>query len=64
MFGLMRGAQWICAPQGDGSPIPLVITAEASCDNAWLAPNLDQAIERQQLLRMAFGINTTVRMVR
>ena len=64
MFGLIRGAQWICAPQGDGQPIPPVITAEVKGDNAWLAPGLDEAIERQQLLRMAFGLNTEVRAVR
>jgi hypothetical protein len=64
MFGLIRGAQWICAPKGDGKPIPPVITAEASRDNAWLADSLDEAIERQQLLRMAFGLSTEVRVVR
>lgn len=64
MFGIIRGAQWICAPQGDGQPIPPVITAEATRDNAWLAPSLDEAIERQQLLRIAFGLNTEVRVVR
>ena len=64
MFGLIRGAQWICAPQGDGQPVPPVITAEPTRDNAWLAANLDEAIERQQLLRMAFGLSTEVRAVR
>ena len=64
MFGLIRGAQWICAPQGDGSPVPPVITVESSRDNAWLASCLDEAIERQQLLRMAFGLATDVRAIR
>ena len=64
MFGLIRGAQWICAPQGDGQPIPPVITAEATRNNAWLATSLDEAIERQQLLCMAFGLNAEVRAVR
>jgi hypothetical protein len=64
MFGLIRGSQWICAPQGDGQPIPPVITAEDSRDNAWLAADLEEAIERQQLLRMAFGLSTEVRAVR
>ena len=64
MFGLIRGAQWICAPKGDGTPIPPVITAEATRDNAWLATSLDEAIERQRLLRIAFRLNTEVRAVR
>jgi hypothetical protein len=64
MYGLVRDAQWICAPDGDGDPVPPVITAESSRDNAWLATNLEQAIERQPLLRMAFGLATEVRAVR
>jgi hypothetical protein len=41
-----------------------VITAESSRENAWLSSCLDEAIERQQLLRMAFGLSTEIRAVR
>ena len=64
MWGLIRGAQWICAPKGDGRPLPQLLTTEASIDNAWLADTLDDAIERQQLLRMVFGLSTEIRAVR
>lgn len=67
MWGLRRGRQWITAPNGQGQPgdiIPPKLTLADESDKRWLAESLDQALERQQLLRMAFGIATEIRAVR
>lgn len=67
MYALRRGRQWVTAPEGEGSPgavVPPVLAAENDLEHAWLSPTLDLAIERQQLLRMAFGLSTEVRAIR
>lgn len=67
MYGLRRGQQWITAPEGDGpsgSPIPPVLAVSDSREHAWLASNIDDALERQRLLRMAFGTSTEVMAIR
>lgn len=63
-YALCRGRQWITAPEGDGSPIPPVLATNADPADAWLAPTIDVAIERQQLLRMCWGWATQIRALR
>ena len=66
-YALRRGQQWITAPEGDGPTswvIPPVLAADSDRAAAWVAPTIDEAIERQQLLRMAFGLTTEVRAIR
>lgn len=67
MRGAGRHAQFVTAPKGLGPSswvIPPVLAADTDATHAWLAPDLDTAIERQQLLRMAFGLATEVRAIR
>jgi hypothetical protein len=67
MYGLKRGRQWLCAPEGEGPAgqiIPPVLTLEDDTDAAWVAASLDDALERRTLLQMAFGISTEVRAIR
>lgn len=70
-YALVRGSgrhtQFVTAPEGLGPsswPVPPVLAVDSDPDQAWLSPDLDTAIERQQLLRMAFGIATDVRALR
>ncbi|MEN9491774.1 MAG: hypothetical protein RLZZ124_18 [Cyanobacteriota bacterium] len=60
----MRGGRWITAPQGDGDPIPPVLAIDNDQAQAWRAPNIDVAIERQQLLRRCWGWATEIRVIR
>lgn len=60
-YGLQRGRQWITAPEGDGDPIPPVLGINKDPADVWLAPTIDLAIERQQLLRMCWGWATQIR---
>ncbi len=67
MYGLKRGRQWLCAPEGEGPAgqiIPPVLALGDDTETAWLAPSLDDALERRTLLQMAFGISTEVRALR
>lgn len=65
MYCLMRGhGQYITAPNGlgaTGQVVPPVLAADTNPKKAWLAPDLDTALERRQLLQMAFGLTTEVR---
>ena len=66
-YALKRGGEWISAPEGDGPahwPIPPVLAICSTIADAWLAPNLDVALERQQLLRLCWGWNTEIRAFR
>lgn len=65
-YALKRGADWICAPEGDGNGqvVPPVLAVGASLDDAWLASDLDTALERSALLRLCWGWNTQVRAIR
>lgn len=65
-YALSRGRQWISAPngQGDGRLLPPVLALCDQPDIAWLAPDLDTAIERQTLLRYCWGWNTEIRAFR
>jgi hypothetical protein len=70
-YALIRGsgrhAQFVTAPKGLGAPgqiVPPVLAADTDAKRAWLSPDLDTAIERQSLLRMAFGLATEVRAIR
>lgn len=67
MWGLRRGRQWITAPDGPGAPgdvIPPKLVLSDDRDHLWESSSLDLALERQQLLRLAFGISAEVRAVR
>lgn len=67
MWGLRRGRQWINAPDGPcrpGDVIPPKLTLADHRDHLWQAETIDLALERQQLLKMAFGISTEIRAVR
>lgn len=67
MWGLRRGRQWFNAPDGIGRPgdvIPPKLTLADHQDQLWGSETLDLALERQQLLKLAFGISTEVRAVR
>lgn len=70
-YALIRGsgrhAQFVTAPEGPGPDswvVPPVLAADSDPTKAWLSPDLNTAIERQQLLRMAFGLATEVRAIR
>ncbi len=63
-YALRRGRQWICAPEGDGRPIPPVLAVCDAPDQAWLAPDLNTALDRSALLRLCWGWNTDVRAIR
>lgn len=66
-YALQRGQQWITAPEGEGPtswPIPPVIAISSDAADAWLAPDLDTALERSALLRMCWGLATQVRAIR
>ena len=56
-YGLMRERQWLRPPALNG-PSLTAIPAEA-----WQAPTLDVALERQQLLRLCYGMATHVRAI-
>lgn len=63
MYGMRRGKEWITAPKGDavkGQMIPPVIAIDSDSSQAWVSESLDVAIERQQLLRMCWGLSTEV----
>lgn len=66
-YALLRGRQWISSPEGEGPsswPIPPVLALCDGPEAAWLAPNLETALERRQLLRDCWGWNTEVRAIR
>lgn len=66
-WALCRGQQWVNAPDGPGRPgdvIPPRLTLADHRDHLWESETLDLALERQQLLKLAFGISTEVRAVR
>lgn len=66
-YALMRGRQFVTAPEGPGPSswvVPPVLAADSDPTKAWLSPDLNTAIERQQLLKMAFGLTTEVRAIR
>ncbi len=62
-YALIRGRQWISAPkgQGDGQLLPPVLAICDTADTAWLADSLEQALERQTLLRYCWGWSTEIR---
>ncbi len=64
-YALRRGTRWITAPHGDcrpGDPVPPVLALSDDHTLAWVSPTLDLAIERQQLLRAAWGWATEVQL--
>lgn len=65
-YALKRGTDWICAPdgQGTGQILPPVLAVGPNRSDAWLAPDLDTALERSALLRTCWGWSTQVRAIR
>lgn len=65
-YALLRGRQWISAPdgQGLGQLLPPVLALCDTPDRIWEADSLDQAIERQTLLRNCWGWATEIRALR
>jgi hypothetical protein len=65
-YALRRGRQWISAPngQGEGRILPPVLAICDTAELAWLADSLEQAIERQTLLRNCWGWATEIRALR
>lgn len=56
-YGLMRDRQWITPPALNGPALTAVPA------DAWQAPSLDAAIDRQALLRHCYGMATHVRAI-
>jgi hypothetical protein len=65
-YALRRGRQWISATkgQGEGQLLPPVLALCDTAEAAWLADSLEQALERQTLLRNCWGWATEVRAFR
>ena len=65
-YALLRGRQWISAPsgQGTGQLLPPVLALCDTDERVWVADSLDQAIERQTLLRNCWGWSTEIRALR
>ena len=65
-YALLRGSQWISAPdgQGEGQVLPPVLALCTTTDQAWLATTLELALERAALLRFCWGWNTEIRALR
>lgn len=57
-YALRRGRQWISAPGPDGKPAPTDDQTQA-----WTAPTLDIAHERQSLVKMCWGWTTEIRAI-
>ena len=58
-YGLQRDNRWLMPPAFDLKPSNL--TDDPS--HAWVAFTLDAAKYRQDVLRQAFGITTTIRLI-
>lgn len=66
MYALLRGREWISIPEGH-DPDQLVPSPIVLCDGpqaAWATPSLDEAINRQQLLKLCWGLSTEIRALR
>ena len=66
MYGLLRGREWVSVPDGH-DPAQLVPCPLLICDSpeaAWVTPCLDEAISRQQLLKLCWGLSTEIRALR
>ena len=64
-YYLRRGREWICAPSGHDPAAPFVkgLTVDSDPDRAWLSQSLDEAHERQGLLRYVHGWATEIRAI-
>lgn len=63
MYALLRGREWVSVDKRH-DPAQLVPTPILLCNHtraAWATPSLDEAIERQQLLKLCWGLSTEVR---
>lgn len=65
-YYLLRGREWICAPVGHDPDAVFVkgLTVESDLGSAWLCRSLDQAHERQALLRYVHGWATEIRAIK
>lgn len=65
-YALLRNKQWVSAPKGY-DPRLILPPVLALCDSpkqAWLSSSLDLALERCDLLRMCWGWNTEIRVLK
>jgi hypothetical protein len=60
-----RGREWICAPAGQDPTAPFIpgLTVGPELSQAWRCHDLDEAHERQALLRMVLGWSAEIRRV-
>lgn len=66
MYGLLRGREWVSVAKGH-DPAQLVPDPILLCSGtqaAWTTPSLDEAIARQQLLKLCWGLSTEIRALR
>lgn len=61
-YYLRRGREWICVPKGVSQTSPSIQGLECCSDpdRAWLTTSLDEAHERQTLLRYINGWSTEI----
>lgn len=64
-YYLLRGREWICAPDGHDPDAMFVkgLTVGSDRGLAWLSRSLEQAHERQALLRFVHGWSTEIRTI-
>jgi len=62
-YGFRRDSQWIRPPAKRAWLIPSAVRLTKDPSKAWQLPNIDDAIERQQLLRMCLGCSTEIRAI-
>ena len=65
-YAFRRGREWICAPAGHDARAPIVpgLSVAPDASRAWRCDDLDDAHERQALLRMVLGWSTEIRAIR
>ena len=65
-YAFRRGHEWISAPADHDPRAPIVpgLSVAADVAQAWRCSDLDEAHERQALLRMVMGWSTEIRAVR
>jgi hypothetical protein len=65
-YAFRRGHEWICAPAGHDPRASIVpgLSVAADVAHAWRCDDLDEAHERQALLRWVLGWSTEIRAIR
>lgn len=64
-YYLRRGREWICVPEGCDQTAGLMpgLTVCSDPDRAWLSRTIDEAHERQALVRLMHGWSTEIRAI-